>query len=269
MSDLTDELTKLASLRERGVLTEAEFEAQKARLLGTARPVPPPPSAPNLPSPRSNPAAGFLATAKGKIVAALGAALAAIVAVVAMSGGSSHSDNYPAPAPAPASQAAEGTPTVDGGVSLIRDDSVGARYSAPGPRRCSPPNASGPLTAQNASAYVICSAEGEHNDYLYLLTQVRIDSISARSYNGASDARDNVDPNLPVYDIAGSAVSYQCNPPGGYRDVPADQACKQIAMPHAQGLCYQEHGGNWQCLFVDVNSTPVGAPLTGPPGPDE
>jgi len=269
MSDLTDELTKLASLRERGILTDAEFEAQKARLLGSAAPVPPPPMPPVAPS--SSPPAGFLATSKGKIMAALGAALAAIVAMVAMSGGANHPDSDPMPAtsPLPASQAAGDSPAVDGAVTLIRDDATGARYSAPGPRRCSPPNVSGPLTAQSAAAYVICSAEGEHNDYLYLLTQVRIDSISARPYNGSSDARDNVDPSLPVYDIAGSAVSYQCNPPGGYREVPTNQACKQIAMPHAQGLCYQEHGGNWQCLFLDVNSTPVGAPLTAAPSSDE
>lgn len=32
--DVADELTKLADLRDRGVLTDAEFEAQKAKLLG-------------------------------------------------------------------------------------------------------------------------------------------------------------------------------------------------------------------------------------------
>ena len=31
--DVADELTKLANLRDRGILTEAEFEAQKARVL--------------------------------------------------------------------------------------------------------------------------------------------------------------------------------------------------------------------------------------------
>jgi hypothetical protein len=32
-SNVPDELTKLADLRDRGALTEAEFEAQKAKLL--------------------------------------------------------------------------------------------------------------------------------------------------------------------------------------------------------------------------------------------
>jgi putative oligomerization/nucleic acid binding protein len=32
-TDVADELAKLAALRDRGVLTDAEFEAQKARLL--------------------------------------------------------------------------------------------------------------------------------------------------------------------------------------------------------------------------------------------
>jgi hypothetical protein len=34
-TDVADQLTKLAALRDRGVLTEAEFEAQKHKLLGT------------------------------------------------------------------------------------------------------------------------------------------------------------------------------------------------------------------------------------------
>jgi hypothetical protein len=33
---VADELTKLANLRDRGVITDAEFQAQKAKLLGTA-----------------------------------------------------------------------------------------------------------------------------------------------------------------------------------------------------------------------------------------
>jgi Short C-terminal domain len=31
---VADQLTKLADLRDRGILTETEFQAQKARLLG-------------------------------------------------------------------------------------------------------------------------------------------------------------------------------------------------------------------------------------------
>jgi hypothetical protein len=34
--DIADELTKLADLRDRGVLTDAEFEAQKAKLLAAS-----------------------------------------------------------------------------------------------------------------------------------------------------------------------------------------------------------------------------------------
>ena len=34
--DIADELTKLADLRDRGALTEAEFETQKAKLLGAS-----------------------------------------------------------------------------------------------------------------------------------------------------------------------------------------------------------------------------------------
>jgi len=34
--DTVDELTKLADLRDRSVLTQAEFDAQKAKILGGA-----------------------------------------------------------------------------------------------------------------------------------------------------------------------------------------------------------------------------------------
>jgi putative oligomerization/nucleic acid binding protein len=34
--DVADELTKLAALRDRGILTDAEFEVQKAKLLGAS-----------------------------------------------------------------------------------------------------------------------------------------------------------------------------------------------------------------------------------------
>lgn len=273
MSKLTDELLKLAELRDRGVLTDAEFDTQKAQLLGGGTPSRPTSAPPDkAPAQASTGARSFLSTTLGKLIAAAGAAVALLVAVSVIGRASDDSASSAPPAGAPPSTAAPArdfAPAPSGGsVTLIRDDAVGAKYAAPGPRRCSPPNAAGPLTAANAAAYVICSAEGEHDDYLYLLTDVRIDSLAARPYDGGSDARDDIDPSLPVYDIAGSAVSYQCNPPGGYRQVAAGQACKQVAMPHAQGICYQEHGGNWQCLFLDKDSTPVGAPLTGPPGAD-
>jgi hypothetical protein len=48
MSNLTDELTKLAELRDRGILSDAEFDAQKAQLLQTQMPPAssPPPATP-------------------------------------------------------------------------------------------------------------------------------------------------------------------------------------------------------------------------------
>ena len=34
--DITDQLTKLADLRDRGVLAQAEFDAQKAKILAAS-----------------------------------------------------------------------------------------------------------------------------------------------------------------------------------------------------------------------------------------
>jgi len=99
MSDLTDELTKLAALRERGILTDAEFDAQKAQLLSGGRQSSSA-SAPPTGAPAAKPhGAGFLATTQGKIIAAAGAGIAALVAVTAMSGHSDPPASYSSPSP--------------------------------------------------------------------------------------------------------------------------------------------------------------------------
>lgn len=50
MTNVSEELTRLAQLRDQGVLTDAEFEAQKAALLNTGS-TPPPPAEPARKSP--------------------------------------------------------------------------------------------------------------------------------------------------------------------------------------------------------------------------
>jgi hypothetical protein len=108
MSILTEELAKLAVLRERGILTDSEFEAQKTSLLQAERPTAPPrPGSYEAPTPASFAAESFLSTTKGKVIAASGGGIAVLAAIAAISA----SGNAPSSRPvASSSLVAAGSP---------------------------------------------------------------------------------------------------------------------------------------------------------------
>ena len=108
MSILTEELAKLSTLRERGILTDSEFEAQKASLLQAERPTPASrPASYEAPTPASFSAGSFLSTTNGKIIAASGGGIAVLAAIAAMSA----SGNAPSSRPvASSSPVAAGSP---------------------------------------------------------------------------------------------------------------------------------------------------------------
>jgi hypothetical protein len=119
MSILTEELAKLAALRERGILTESEFEAQKTRLLQAERPTPASrPASYEAPTPASFAAGSFLSTTNGKIIAASGAGVALVVAIGAMIASGN----------APSSKAAASSTPAASGSSLF--PSAGSQPSA-------------------------------------------------------------------------------------------------------------------------------------------
>jgi hypothetical protein len=106
MASTIDELEQLGKLLDRGVLTQAEFEEQKGRLLGSAAPassVPPPPDAARTPgasplSPDTAPGRGqFKGMPKGlspKLIGGIAAAGIGVAALVSLSSG-----HKPTPAP--------------------------------------------------------------------------------------------------------------------------------------------------------------------------
>ena len=82
MGQIADELEKLHDLKIRGVLSEAEFQQQKARLLhGSAPPTPPKPIAHYAPPRTPYPQAGGAGFAVGSLVMG-------IISVLAVMGGS-------------------------------------------------------------------------------------------------------------------------------------------------------------------------------------
>ena len=288
MSDLTDELTKLAALRDRGVLTQAEFDAQKAQLLGKpthstavpeqpAAPPPPvidrapataatvPPAGPNSTSPIAN----FLKTAGGKVVAGLGALGALAVIGSAMGGGSTSSTTQTA-------STFGGSAGGSGGdISVTRDAAVGAPYGSVGPRSCSPRNipSSGQPSVAQINTYVTCSREGIMGDGLFLVDNVDVTAVSqARAYDPheiyASGA---VDVNRPIYDIQGTLETWQCRKVGTPDQLaigigtPAGKTCVHYTERNAEGSCYSDTFGNWACTMVDRGANQPDRTEVAPP----
>ena len=88
MSRLTDELSQLADLRERGLLTAEEFDAQKTKLLAENQALAPARASPPVPPGGPSSPASFLASTPGKMIALAGVAAIALLAVLAAGGGS-------------------------------------------------------------------------------------------------------------------------------------------------------------------------------------
>ena len=201
------------------------------------------------------------------------AAGALVLALTGCSGGKSP----PSGASEAANPAAAGQ---DGDVVLTRDDAVGAKYGAPGPRTCSTDKvpASGPPSAAVIAKYVICGREEERptEPALYLVDQVQITGVAnGRPYNPNEDVNmSKIDINSPIYDISGSLVSYHCNrlqQPGGYDggpDYKPGTQCSTDREPKAKGACYLNTLHEWSCSLLDADAITNGQHQTPPPPAD-
>ena len=86
--DFVDQLARLAALHQSGALSDAEFDAAKARVLGSA-PSPQRPGGPPVPAPRSQPARATPRLPHGQLyVSVVLLVIVAIVVVMVISGNS-------------------------------------------------------------------------------------------------------------------------------------------------------------------------------------
>jgi hypothetical protein len=143
MSVLTDDLIRLAALRDAGVLTEAEFAAKKARLLSAseASAATRAQISPSRAPPRELASASFLGSTRGKVIAGLAAGAVALTALVALSFQPAQHSSAPYPPPT-WSQA----PAPAGAASSADANAPAQVAGAPAPASPSAPAFAGPAT---------------------------------------------------------------------------------------------------------------------------
>ena len=171
MSKLTDELTKLAALKERGLLTPEEFDAQKARLLAAsqgAAPATPSGAAYSAPTPSgAGSPPSFISSTRGKIIAAAGVGAVGLLVVAAMSGGSSPQSYAPVqPAGSPLGGQATTPPVASasaGPAGVAPQPGAGAENTAPPPAQ----DASG-SSALPAGKYACYTFSGGRLNYTFM-----------------------------------------------------------------------------------------------------
>jgi hypothetical protein len=107
-----------------------------------------------------------------------------------------------------------------------------------------------PMAAE-AAASVICNGEGERgNESLFLLEDVKVTQIGKGSpYKPGVDFNvDDLDPHFLIYPIRGSFKKYQCGKPDASD---GGKSCRLYDEANAQGRCYKDTFGQWQCSMDD------------------
>ena len=167
---------------------------------------------------------------------------------------------------------------VDSDIILTRNEAIGAKYAAPGPRTCSTfrAPAEGLPSPEQIAKYVICGAEREAAGRLYLVDQVNVTQVSGgRPYNpNRDDTSSSIDINAPIYEVKGSATYYVCNQvnkPGGMDfgiDYHPGSNCTLEPAPNAEGTCYINTLHEWTCSLNDMNAVSNGQMRKPPPPAD-
>jgi hypothetical protein len=143
---------------------------------------------------------------------------------------------------------------------------VGAKYGTRDPRTCMPDKSS-IVTVSSASKLFTCFVEKETGEYLYLVTDLKLEVGAARKYQ-TSDSYPELDQNAPIYPIRGSFTRYQCsrqfNIDASHTNVGTN--CNAYPQPEAQGICYRTTFGDWSCRMFDrVTSSAAARMRVAPP----
>ena len=144
---------------------------------------------------------------------------------------------------------------------------IGAKYGSRDPRPCKKTAAAGKVpTAAEAAASVICNGEHERgNESLFLLEDVKVTQIGKGSpYKPGVDFNvDNLDPKFLIYPIRGSLKKYQCGKPNASD---GGKSCWLYDEQNAEGKCYKDTFGEWQCSMSDKTLRVFDYTEVAPPG---
>jgi hypothetical protein len=164
-----------------------------------------------------------------------------------------------------------GMALAQGGVTLTRDNAIGAKYGAPGPRSCSTTSLprSGAISPAQARAYVICGYEKDYQGgsrSLYLIGHVQVQVGNGRPYEHVRDSLQDIDPHKQVFDIRGSSVKYSCAWPED-TVLPKARQCSRTVEKTDEGKCYQTTFHDWRCTWSDFYAPMSNDPRLNIPAP--
>jgi hypothetical protein len=146
-------------------------------------------------------------------------------------------------------------------LTVFAQPGSGARFGARDPKVCAStkePKRGAPSPDQ-LKQYVICQSEKftgtpGTGQLLYLMSDVTVEVAKPRPFQMRTDAWSDIDPSEPVYPIRGSYVSWQCAVIGSING-DRGKNCSRTDGPNAKGICFKTTFGDWQCKFLDGNSS--------------
>jgi hypothetical protein len=150
--------------------------------------------------------------------------------------------------------------------SVFAQPGSGRQFGTRDPHTC--PDSSEPrgntITATKAVEYVYCK-ESHDTQNIYLYDEVTVKQVGGpRRYNPNQDANVwNIDVSKPVVPIRGSRKQYQCHL---VDETNIGKNCNVTDEPNAEGLCYRDKFGNWQCSMADLGTAQLLARGAPPPG---
>jgi hypothetical protein len=144
----------------------------------------------------------------------------------------------------------------DPGIAKSASDPVtaaaaGSPFGAHEPRTSCPPRKfAGPPTARQAMDLLICDSEKYVDGYLYLVSDVTVQTGKSRPYSGWSDSgHTDIDTTAAVWPIQGQMTNYQCSRRDAMLTADPNRNCIRTDHAQATGACYVSTFGEWHCAM--------------------
>jgi hypothetical protein len=121
-------------------------------------------------------------------------------------------------------------------------------FGAHEPRACPPRKFDGPPTARQAMDLFICDAEKNVGGYVYLVSNVTVQTGKSRPYSVLADGgHSDIDVSAAIYPIQGRFTDFQCNRRDAMLGGDPNNNCLRTDFEPATGACYENTFGEWHC----------------------
>jgi hypothetical protein len=134
-------------------------------------------------------------------------------------------------------------------------------YGAREPRTACPPRKfAGPPTARQAVDLLICDSEKYTGGYLYLVSDVTVQTGKSRPYSSWSDSgHTDIDVSAAVWPIQGRVTTFQCSRRDAMLGADPNRNCLRTDTAPASGTCYVNTFGEWHCAMAGTGAFMPGA----------